>query len=75
MNIQTVVGGRDGGWIWPCRSPFTIVRRTEPVLGGAFAPRMPEVELDDASAEALYAYLVNTTWHAYDNANASATPQ
>ena len=45
------------------------------VLGGAFAPRMPEVELDDASTEALYAYLVNTAWHAYDNANASATPQ
>ena len=40
------------------------------VLGGAFAPRMPEVELDDASTEALYAYLVNTAWRAYEDANA-----
>lgn len=39
------------------------------VLGGAFAPRMPEVELDDASTEALYAYLVNTAWSAYEDAN------
>ena len=40
------------------------------VLGGAFAPRMPVVELDDASTEALYAYLVNTAWRAYEDANA-----
>lgn len=39
------------------------------VLGGAFAPRMPVVELDDASTEALYAYLVNTAWRAYEEAN------
>jgi hypothetical protein len=31
---------------------------------------MPEVELDDASTEALYAYLVNTAWRAYEDANA-----
>ena len=37
------------------------------VLGGLLAPRMPEVELDDASAEALYAYLVNTAWIAYED--------
>ena len=36
------------------------------VLGGLLAPRMPQVELDDASAEALYAYLVNTAWSAYE---------
>jgi quinohemoprotein ethanol dehydrogenase len=40
------------------------------VLGGAFAPRMPVVELDDASTEALYAYLVNTAWRAYEDADA-----
>lgn len=40
------------------------------VLGGALAPRMPEVALDDASTEALYAYLVNTAWRAYEDANA-----
>lgn len=40
------------------------------VLGGAFEPRMPAVPLDDASTEALYAYLVNTAWRAYENANA-----
>ena len=39
------------------------------VLGGALAPRMPEVPLDDASTEALYAYLVNTAWRAYEDAN------
>ena len=38
----------------------------EAVLGGLLAPRMPQVELDDASAEALYAYLVNTAWSAYE---------
>ena len=37
------------------------------VLGGAFVPRMPVVELDDASTEALYAYLVNTAWRAYED--------
>ena len=36
------------------------------VLGGLLAPRMPQVEMDDASAEALYAYLVNTAWSAYE---------
>ena len=41
------------------------------VLGGALAPRMPEVGLDDASTEALYAYLVNTAWRAYEDANSS----
>ena len=40
------------------------------VLGGAFEPRMPAVPLDDASTEALYAYLVNTAWREYENANA-----
>lgn len=40
------------------------------VLGGAFEPRMPAVPLDDASTEALYAYLVNTAWRAYEQANA-----
>ena len=40
------------------------------VLGGALALRMPEVPLDDASTEALYAYLVNTAWSAYEDANA-----
>ena len=39
------------------------------VLGGAFEPRMPAVPLDDASTEALYAYLVNTAWRAYEEAN------
>jgi len=39
------------------------------VLGGAIAPRMPKVELDDASTEALYAYLVNTTWRAFEDAH------
>ena len=29
---------------------------------------MPEVPLDDASTEALYAYLVNTAWSAYEDA-------
>ncbi|MGB0620070.1 MAG: PQQ-binding-like beta-propeller repeat protein [Myxococcota bacterium] len=41
------------------------------VLGGALAPRMPEVPLDDASTEALYAYLVNTAWSAYEDANSN----
>ena len=41
------------------------------VLGGALAPRMPEVELDDAGTEALYAYLVNTAWRAYEDADSS----
>ena len=40
------------------------------VLGGALAPRMPQVEVDDASIEALYAYLVNTAWSAYEDTNA-----
>ena len=39
------------------------------VLGGLLAPRMPQVELDDASAEALYAYLVNTAWSAHEGDN------
>ena len=39
------------------------------VLGGAFQPRMPAVPLDDDSTEALYAYLVNTAWSAYEDAN------
>ena len=39
------------------------------VLGGALAPRMPTVELDDASTKALYAYLVNTAWGAYEDAH------
>jgi PQQ-dependent dehydrogenase (methanol/ethanol family) len=39
------------------------------VLGGAFEPRMPAVPLDDDSTEALYAYLVNTAWRAYEDAN------
>ena len=39
------------------------------VLGGLLAPRMPQVELDDDSAEALYAYLVNTAWSAYEGDN------
>jgi len=39
------------------------------VLGGAFEPRMPAVPLDDASTEALYAYLVDTAWSAYEDAN------
>ena len=38
------------------------------VLGGALAPRMPKIELDDASTEALYAYLVNTAWRAHEDA-------
>ena len=41
------------------------------VLGGLLAPRMPKVELDDASTEALYAYLVNTAWRAYEDADAN----
>ncbi|MBW2288975.1 MAG: PQQ-binding-like beta-propeller repeat protein [Deltaproteobacteria bacterium] len=36
------------------------------VLGGALGPRMPTVELDDASTKALYAYLVNAAWSAYE---------
>ena len=40
------------------------------VLGGALAPRMPEVPLDDASIEALYAYLVNNAWRAYEEGDA-----
>ena len=40
------------------------------VLGGAFAPRMPAVELDDASTEALYAYLINNAWRAYEDTKA-----
>jgi len=39
------------------------------VLDGLLAPRMPQVELDDASAEALYAYLVNTAWSAHEGDN------
>ena len=42
------------------------------VLGGALAPRMPVVELDDASTEAVYAYLVNNAWRAYQDANAQS---
>lgn len=41
------------------------------VLGGLLAPRMPQVELDDASAEALYAYLVNTAWNAHEGDKAN----
>ena len=40
------------------------------VLGGALAPRMPEIPLDDVSVKALYAYLVNTAWSAYEDAHA-----
>ena len=42
------------------------------VLGGAFEPRMPAVPLDDTSTEALYAYLVNTAWRAYEDAKMKA---
>ena len=42
------------------------------VLGGAFEPRMPAVPLDDTSTEALYAYLVNTAWRAYEDAKMNA---
>jgi PQQ-dependent dehydrogenase (methanol/ethanol family) len=42
------------------------------VLGGAFEPRMPAVPLDDASTEALYAYLVNTAWRAYEDVEMKA---
>ena len=41
------------------------------VLGGLLAPRMPKVELDDASSEALYAYLVNTAWNAHEGDKAN----
>ena len=41
------------------------------VLGGALAPRMPEIPLDDVSVKALYAYLVNTAWRAHEDANAN----
>ena len=36
------------------------------VLGGALAPDMPAIELGDEHAEALYAYLVNAAWSAYE---------
>ena len=42
------------------------------VLGGAFEPRMPAVPLDDTSTEALYAYLVNTAWRAYEDVEMKA---
>jgi len=42
------------------------------VLGGALLPRMPKVELDEASTQALYAYLVNTAWRAYEDGHAHA---
>ena len=42
------------------------------VLGGAFEPRMPSVPLDDTSTEALYAYLVNTAWRAYEDVEMKA---
>ena len=42
------------------------------VLGGALLPRMPKVELDEASTQALYAYLVNTAWSAYEDGHAHA---
>ena len=41
------------------------------VLGGLLAPRMPKVELDDVSSEALYAYLVNTAWNAHEGDKAN----
>jgi hypothetical protein len=33
---------------------------------------MPAVPLDDASTEALYAYLVNTAWRAYEDVEMKA---
>ena len=38
-------------------------------LGGAFAPSMPAIDIGDNHAEALYAYLVNTAWSAYEKTN------
>ena len=52
------------------RLPVNI-EHLKAVLGGALAPRMPEIALDDASTEALYAYLVNTAWNAYEGDNAN----
>ena len=65
-------GGQSVGGAAPdlrVRLPVNI-EHLKAVLGGALAPRMPEIALDDASTEALYAYLVNTAWNAHEGDNA-----
>ena len=66
FDVQSVGGGAPD---LRMRLPVNI-EYLKAVLGGAFIPRMPKVELDDASTEALYAYLVNTAWRAYEDTNA-----
>ena len=66
-------GGQSVGGAAPdlrVRLPVNI-EHLKAVLGGALAPRMPEIALDDASTDALYAYLVNTAWNAYEGDNAN----
>ena len=47
------------------RVPPNLEYLTE-VLSGASAPAMPAMEMDENQIEALYAYLVNTAWRAYE---------
>ena len=66
-------GGQSVGGAAPdlrVRLPVNI-EHLKAVLGGALAPRMPEIALDDASTDALYAYLVNNAWNAYEGDNAN----
>jgi len=67
FDVQSVGGGAPD---LRMRLPPNI-EYLKAALAGAFMPRMPKVELDDASAEALYAYLVNTAWRAHEDANAN----
>ena len=65
-DVQSVGGGAPD---LRMRLPANI-EYLKAVVGGALAPRMPQVEVDDANIEALYAYLVNTAWRAYEDTNA-----
>ena len=62
LNVESIGGSAPD---LRMRLPPNLEYLTE-VLRGALAPAMPAIPLGENQVEALYAYLVNTAWRAYE---------